>query len=135
MGKAIKASSVDNTFFVNPSAIPFLSREIQLKEMDSKEDAIELISAKMPYKPTRGEFALIALIRVAESDSHLIFDSPMSLHFSKASRSARPSAASGVVTWCAIEEKEESLPYRFVIHPSPARFRDSFQAASVLSKT
>ena len=103
------ASSADNTFFANPSAMVFLSREIQLNEMDSKEEAIELMSAKIPHKPTRGVFELIALTRMAESDSHLIFGKLRSLHFSGASRRAKPSAASGVATWRARVEKMESL--------------------------
>ena len=38
---AIMASSEDKTFFASSSATLFLSREIHVNEMDSKEEAIE----------------------------------------------------------------------------------------------
>lgn len=66
LGAVITASSEDNIFFVNLSVLSFFLREIQLKEMELKEDVIELILVKMLYKLIRGEFVLIVLIRMID---------------------------------------------------------------------
>ncbi|KAF3485814.1 hypothetical protein F2Q69_00057611 [Brassica cretica] len=63
------ASSTFRLCFAKLSATVFLSREIQLKEITSKDVARDLKSAKIPYKPAREDPDLRALTRIAESDS------------------------------------------------------------------
>lgn len=103
------ASSTSKICFANISATEFLSWGIQLKEITSKEEASEITSDMIPYKPAKEDPKLIAFTKIAESDSHLIFDKPRSLHFKMASWRTSPSATKGDETWRDGVEYDETL--------------------------
>lgn len=129
------ANSAAKTCFAKLSANLFLSREIQEKETNSNEEAIDNISATMPYNSAKEASDFRALMRREQSDSQCMRGRARSLHFMSAVRRARPSAIRGELTNLAVEEKEATLLRSSVIQPKPAVFEASFQAASVLTKT
>ncbi|CAN7014118.1 unnamed protein product [Brassica rapa subsp. trilocularis] len=94
-GGALRANSTDRACFAKLSATWFLSREIQEKEIHSKESEREITSAATPYSSAFEASDFRTLISVAESDSQRTRATPRSLHFSTASRMANPSASSG----------------------------------------
>lgn len=92
-------SLVDNIFFVNLFVMVFFLREIQLNEMNLKEEVIELMLVKILYKLIRGVFELIVLIRMVEFDLYLIFGKLRFLYFSSVFCRVKFLVVSGVVIW------------------------------------